>query len=96
MGIHIFRFLSDSYILESIQLYTRVVNLLNKNEHFKDKNIQKSTQDVSEKYEGAEEFINSRIEEICFQEKLSVEEVIYFLSFLVSFLAVKCFFNIKV
>ena len=52
--------------------------------------------DVSEKYEGAEEFINSRIEEICFQEKLSVEEVIYFLSFLVSFLAVKCFFNIKV
>ena len=44
MGIHIFRFLSDSYILESIQLHTRVVNLLNKNEHFKDKNIQKSTQ----------------------------------------------------
>ena len=52
--------------------------------------------DVSGKYEGAEEFINSRIEEICFQEKLSVEEVICFLSFLVSFLAVKCFFNIKV
>ena len=45
--------------------------------------------EVSEKYEGAEDFINSRIEEICSQEKLSVEEVIYFLYFLVSFLAVK-------
>ena len=45
--------------------------------------------DVSEKYEGAEGFINSRIEEICSQEKLSVKEVIYFLCFLVSFLAVK-------
>ena len=45
--------------------------------------------EVSEKYDGAEDFINSRIEEICSQEKLSVEEVIYFLYFLVSFLAVK-------
>ena len=56
------------------------MNLLNKNEHCKDKNIQK----VSEKYEGAEEFINSRIEEICSQEKLSVEEIIYYLYFLCS------------
>ena len=45
--------------------------------------------EVSEKYDGAEDFINSRIEEICSQEQLSVEEVIYFLYFLVSFLAVK-------
>ena len=45
--------------------------------------------DVSEKYEGAEGFINSKIEEICSQEKLSVKEVIYFLCFLVTFLAVK-------
>ena len=52
--------------------------------------------EVSEKYEGAEDFINSRIEEICSQEKLSVEEVIYFLYFLVSFLAVKQFLDIKV
>ena len=44
---------------------------------------------VSEKYEGIEEFINSKIEEICSQEKLSGEEVIYFLCFLVWLLAVK-------
>ena len=55
--------------------------------------MQKSVlKDVSEKYEGAEEFINSRIEEMCSQEKLSVEDVIYFLCFLVSILIVKCFF----
>ena len=41
------------------------------------------------KYEGAKEFINSINEEICFQEKLSVKEIIYYLCFLVSFLAVK-------
>ena len=35
--------------------------------------------DASEKYEGAEEFINGRIDEICSQEKLSVEELIYLL-----------------
>ena len=45
--------------------------------------------EASEKYDGDEDFINSRTEEICSQEKLSVEEVICFLYFLVSFLAVK-------
>ena len=45
--------------------------------------------EVSEKYEGIEEFINSKIEEICSQEKLSGEEVIYFLCFLFWLLAVK-------
>ena len=35
--------------------------------------------DASEKYEGAEEFINGRIDEIFSQEKLSVEELIYLL-----------------
>ena len=45
--------------------------------------------EVSEKYEGIEEFINSKIEEICSQEKLSGKEVIYFLCFLVWLLAVK-------
>ena len=44
---------------------------------------------VSEKYEGIEEFINSKIEEICSQEKLPGKEVIYFLCFLVWLLAVK-------
>ena len=45
--------------------------------------------EVSKKYDGAEDFINSRIEEICSQEKLSAEEVIYFLCFLVGFLTTK-------
>ena len=37
--------------------------------------------DVSEKYEGVEEFISSRIEEICFQEKLSVDFYLFLLAF---------------
>ena len=36
-------------------------------------------QEISEKYHGAEDFINKRIEEVCSQEKLSAEEVTYFL-----------------
>ena len=47
------------------------------------------SKEVSKKYDGSEDFINSRIEETCSQEKLSAEEVIYFLCFLVSFLTVK-------
>ena len=41
--------------------------------------------DVLRKYEGAEEFINSRIEKIFSQEKQSVEEVIYFYILLLAF-----------
>ena len=41
--------------------------------------------EVSKKYVGTEEFINSRTEEICSQDKLYAEEVIYFLCFIVSF-----------
>ena len=41
--------------------------------------------DVLRKYEGAEEFINSRIEKIYSQEKQSVEEVIYFYILLLAF-----------
>ena len=41
------------------------------------------------KYYGAENFINSRIEDICSQEKLYAGVVTCFLCFLVSFLAVK-------
>ena len=39
----------------------------------------KTLKEVSGKSEGAEDFINNRIDEIFFEEKLSVEEVIYFL-----------------
>ena len=35
--------------------------------------------EICEKYEGAEDFINKKLDEICSQEKLSAEEVIYFL-----------------
>ena len=48
--------------------------------------------EVSENYDGAdgaEDFINSTVEESCSQEKLSAEDVIYFLCFTVSFLVVK-------
>ena len=38
----------------------------------------KVLKEISKKYEGAEDFINNRIDEICPQEKLSAEEVIYF------------------
>ena len=34
--------------------------------------------EVCENFDGAEEFINQKIEEICCQEKLSVEEVTFF------------------
>ena len=44
--------------------------------------------EVSEKYDGTEDFINNKTEEIASQETLSTEEV-YFLRFLVSFLTVK-------
>ena len=39
-----------------------------------------------EKYDGAEEFINNRIEEIYSQEKLSAEEVICFLDGFLQFM----------
>ena len=41
--------------------------------------FKKVLKEVVEKYDGAEDFINSSIDEICSQEKLSAEEVIYFL-----------------
>ena len=44
--------------------------------------------EASEKYDGTEDFMNNKIEEIASQETLSTEEV-YFLRFLVSFLTVK-------
>ena len=82
MGIHTF------------ELYTRVVNLLRKNEQLK--KSKRVLTEVSEKDDGEEDFINRRIEEICSQEKLSVEEVIYFVCSLVSLLAVKYFLDVKV
>ena len=34
-------------------------------------------QEVCEKFDGAEEYINKRIEELCNEKKLSAEEVTY-------------------
>ena len=45
--------------------------------------------EVSEKYEGTEQLMNSRIDKICPQEKLFAEDVIYFICFLVNFLRAK-------
>ena len=57
--------------------------------NFKIKIYKTVLKEVSEKYDGDEDFVNRKIEEICSQEKLSAEEVIYFLCFPVSFVAVK-------
>ena len=51
--------------------------------NIKVKVYKKALKEVAEKFEWAESFINSRIDEIFSQEKLPVAEVIYFL---VSFL----------
>ena len=48
----------------------------------------KVLKELCEKYDGAGEFINDRIEEICSHENLSAKEVIYFL---VSFLTINVF-----
>ena len=47
--------------------------------HIKFKVYKKVTKEAAKKYDGAEDFINSSIDEIYTQEKLSAEEVIYFL-----------------
>ena len=38
-----------------------------------------SLKEVAEKYDGADDFVNNIIDEICSQEKLAAEEIIYFL-----------------
>ena len=63
--------------------------------NLKIKVYEKVLKEVAEKYDGAEDFITKRIDEIFSQEKLSAEEEIYFLvdfyslCSLVSFLTVK-------
>ena len=57
--------------------------------NLKIKIYKRALKEVSKKYDGAEDFIHRRIDEICSQEKFSPEEVTSFLCFLVSFLAVK-------
>ena len=46
--------------------------------NIKVKVYKKVVKEISEKYDGAEDFINNRTDEICSQEKFSAEEVIYF------------------
>ena len=64
----------------------------------------KVLKEVAKKYDGAEDFINNSIDEMCSQKNLSAEEVInFFVSFLafysscffVNFLVVKYFFDTK-
>ena len=51
--------------------------------NIKVKVYKKVLKEVAEKYEGAESFINNRIDEICSLENLFAEEVIhFFVSFL--------------
>ena len=50
------------------------------------KAYKKLLKEICKKYEGEEEFINKKLDDVCSYEKLSAKAVIYFL---VSFLAVK-------
>ena len=56
---------------------------------FKIKVYKTVLKEVSEQYGGVEKFITRRTDDICSQEKLSAEQVICFVCFLVSFLEVK-------
>ena len=56
---------------------------------FKIKVYKTVLKEVSEQYGGVEKFITRRTDDICSHEKLSAEEVICFVCFLVSFLEVK-------
>ena len=72
----------DSSTLE-LWIYWKCMNNLKIEIH------KKLLKEGSEKFQWAEDFTNIRIDEICFQEKLPIEEIICVLCFLVSFLAVK-------
>ena len=48
--------------------------------------MRKTKAEVFQNFEGEENFIKQRIEEICELKKISVEEVMYFYIFFVSFL----------
>ena len=62
------------------------MNLLKKRmNHLKIKVYKTVLKEVSENYEGAEEFINTRIVKISSQEKLSVDTVIIFYVFVLAF-----------
>ena len=52
---------------------------------------------MCQKYDGAEDVINDRIEKICPHEKVSAEEVIYFLvSYFRVYVHLSAFFSIKI
>ena len=52
---------------------------------------------MCQKYDGAEDAINDRIEKICPHEKVSAEEVIYFLvSYFTVYVHLSAFFSIKI
>ena len=79
MIIHIFTFLWESYILKKTLEYSAQWMLYNciqelwiywiRINNLKIKIYKKVLKEVSEKYEGSEEFINSRIEEKNFSRK---------------------------
>ena len=86
MGIHIFALLSESYILKkrlqstvSSKFYTRLYQTSMNEEKFKV--YRRVMKEVGEKYDGAEDFINNRSDEIFSHEQLSAEEVIFFFFF---------------
>ena len=96
MNIHIFTLLSKRYIQKKsandsvqkfIQNFKNLI-LFSAQESFKMNNIkvkvyEKVLRETCEEHKGAEDFIKKELDEFCSHEKLSAQEIIYFL---VSFL----------
>ena len=59
------------------------------------KTYKRVRKEVCDKYDVAEDFINSITKDICSQEKLYAEKVIYFLCFLDSFFSSKIVYGVK-
>ena len=60
-----------------------LLNLIRRRRHL---DIQELRVYICQKYEGEEDFTNKKLDKICSREKLSAEDVIYFLIFSLTFL----------
>ena len=60
------------------EVYLSFITYLGIMNVFKVRVYKQVLKEIYYKYDGAEDFINERIEVVCFHEKLSIEKVIYF------------------
>ena len=81
-------------VLQNFWQDVLIIQSINRN-NIKIKVYKKLLRELCEKYDGAEDFINDRIEEVCSHEELSAGGYLFFLlvfyslSFLVSFFSIK-------